>query len=58
MPVYEATGDFFALAPQPKHKLYFGASPEELVPRITTELSTERTLSSTPMLSIERYKEK
>jgi hypothetical protein len=58
MPVYEATGDFFALAPQAKHKLYFGASPEELLPRITMELSTERTLSSSPLLSIERYKEK
>jgi hypothetical protein len=58
MPVFEAMGDFFALAAQSKHKLYFGASPEELVPRITMELSAERTFSSSPMLSIERYKER
>jgi hypothetical protein len=58
MPVYEATGDFFALAAQPKHKLYFGASPEELLPRVAMELSTEGMLSSSPLLSIERYRER
>ena len=58
MPVYEAKGEFFAVAAQPKHKLYFGASPEDLLPRITMELSAEHTLSSSPLLSIERYKER
>ena len=55
MPVYEAGGDFFALAAQRKHKLYFGASPEELVPRVAMELGRERRLSSSTLLSIERH---
>jgi len=58
MPVYEAAGDFFAVASQHKHKLYFGATPEELVPKVAMELSTERRLPSTALLTIERHKER
>jgi hypothetical protein len=58
MPVYQANGDFFALAAQRKHKLYFAATPEELLPRVAMQLSTDRRLPSSALLAIERYKEK
>ena len=54
MPVYEAGGEFFALGTGRKHRLYFGATPEELVPRVTLELGGEQGLSSSTLLTIER----
>jgi hypothetical protein len=56
MPVYEVGGDFFALGTERKHRLYFGATPEELVPRVARELSGEKGLSSSALLTIERHK--
>ena len=56
MPVYEVDGDFFALGTERKYRLYFGATPEELVPLVAKELSRERRLSSSALLSIERQK--
>ncbi|MFZ0050943.1 MAG: hypothetical protein WAK96_04155 [Desulfobaccales bacterium] len=56
MPVYEVSGEFFALATEKKHRLYFSATPEELVPRVAMELSRERRLSSSALLSIEKHK--
>jgi hypothetical protein len=56
MPVYEAGGEFFALGTGRKHRLYFGATPEELVPRVAQELDGEQGLSSSALLTIERHK--
>jgi hypothetical protein len=56
MPVYEVDGEFFALATEQKHRLYFDGSPEGLVPRVAMELSRERRLPSSALLSIERHK--
>ena len=56
MPVYQVNGEFFAVAAEKKRRLYFGATPEELVPRVARELSGEQGLSSSALLSIERYK--
>jgi hypothetical protein len=58
MPVYEAIGDFFALAAHRRHKLYFGATPEELLPRVAMQLSTDYRLPSSALLAIERHKER
>jgi hypothetical protein len=58
MPVYQAVGDFFAVAAQRKHKLYFGATPEELLPRVAMQLSRDRRLPSSALLAIERSKER
>jgi len=56
MPVYEAGGEFFALGTGRKHRLYFGATPEELVPRVALELGGEQGLSSSALLTIERHR--
>jgi len=56
MPVYQVNGEFFAVATEKKSRLYFSATPEELVPRVAMELSRERRLSSSALLSIERHK--
>jgi hypothetical protein len=56
LPVYQVNGEFFAVAIEKKRTLYFSATPEELVPRVAMELSRERRLSSSALLSIERHK--
>jgi len=56
MPVYQVGGEFFAVATAKKRRLYFSATPEELVPRVALELSRERRLSSSALLTIERHK--
>jgi hypothetical protein len=56
LPVYQVNGEFFAVATDSKRRLYFSATPEELVPRVALELSRERRLSSSALLSIERPK--
>ena len=56
MPVYQVNGEFFAVATEKKRRLYFSATPEELVPQVALELSRERRLSSSALLTIERHK--
>ena len=56
LPVYEAGGEFFALGTGRKLRLYFGGTPEELVPRVALDLGGEQGLSSSALLTIERHR--
>jgi hypothetical protein len=56
MPVYQVNGEFFAVAAEEKRRLYFSATPEELVPRVALELGGEQGLSSSALLTIERHR--